>query len=139
MCGGDRLPKDVRGTPQAGPKRFRCGFLAKKSQEFIKRLSRQEKGKSCKVSLQARFSAFPGIALQRRCRPRLRLGTTEGEDGEVGSGGQQRTSRVRGCRLPGWPRGTVPGAPALRRGAPHIQRARGPQPHSPSVLLFASR
>ena len=63
---------------------FDVDFWLKNSQEFIKRLSRQEKGKSCKVSLQARFSAFPGIALQRRCRPRFWLGTTEGEDGEVG-------------------------------------------------------
>lgn len=36
MRGGDRLPKDVRGTPQEGPKRFRCGFLAKKISGIFK-------------------------------------------------------------------------------------------------------
>ena len=105
MRGGDRLPEDGTPTPhpsQERSKSFRCGFLARKSQEFIKRLSRQEKGKSCKVSLQEHFSAFPGIALQRRCRPRL--GTTEGEDGEGGlavSGGP-RGSEGAGFWMAAW-------------------------------------
>lgn len=133
--GGDRLPKDVRGTPQEGPKRFRCGILAKQSQECIKRLSRQEKGKSCKVSLQAHFSAFPGIALQRRRRPRLGLGTTEGEEGE---GGPAVLSGPRGSEGAGFPDGRVGRDLAPQPGGEGPYTSRGLGSRSPTHLPCSS-
>lgn len=136
MRGGDGLPSDIGRISGTTPSALDADFWLKKkkSQEFIKQLSQQEKAKSCKVSGGAFFRVSP-IRTAEAMPP---LDTAGGDRGS-GLGalrGQQPDLRGSERRI-AWKGIWRPRQAG--RAPPQVQGIRGAPPHSPSVLRFASR